>query len=121
MKEPYFKMKMSVGSKAAVIILLGVNVILLGGSVFIFTGILLEGSPGLYKRVYNVTYNIQPFIIFSWGIALALGLVLTIVLSICFGCEFRKTVQWKISVVIMVIAGLPSLVLLGIGLAMRGV
>ena len=114
-------MKMSVSSKAAAIILLGVNVILLCGSAFILIAVLLEDLPDLYGRVYYATYNIQRLIIFSWVIALALSPVLAITLSPCFGYEVRKTVQWKISIVIMVFAGLPSLVLLGIGFAMRGI
>ena len=83
--------------------------------------ILLEDSPDLYELVYYATYNIQRLIIFSWVIALALSPVLAITLSLCFGFEVRKTGQWKISIVIMVFAGLPSLALLGIGLAMRGI
>ncbi len=112
---------MSVSSKAASIILLGVNVILLCGSAFILIAILLEDSSDLYGRVYYATYNIQRVIIFSWVIALALSPVLAITLSLCFGYEVRKTVQWKISIVIMVFAGFPSLVLLGIGCARRGI
>jgi hypothetical protein len=112
---------MSVSSKAAAIILLGVNVILLCGSAFILIVILLEDSPDLYERIYYATYNIQRLIIFTWVIALALSPVLAITLSLCFGYEVRKTMQWKISIVLMVFAGLPSLVLLGIGFVMRGI
>jgi hypothetical protein len=43
------------GSKAAAIILLGVNVILLCGSAFILIAILLKDSPELYGKVYNAT------------------------------------------------------------------
>jgi hypothetical protein len=114
-------MKMSDGSKVAAKILLGVNVILLCGSVFILIAILLEDSPDLYEWYYYATYNIQRLIIFSWVIALALSPVLAIILSLCFGYELRKKVQWKISIVLMVFAGFPSLVLLGIGFAMRGI
>jgi len=112
---------MSVSSKAAAIILLGVNVILLCGFAFNLVPILLGGSPDLYGRVYYATYNIQPLTIYSWIITLALSPVLAITLSLCYGYEVRKTVQWKISIVILVFAGFPSLVLLGIGFAMRGI
>jgi hypothetical protein len=114
-------MKMSVSSKVAAKILLGVNVILLCGSAFILIVILLEDSPDLYGRVYYATHNIQRFTIFSWVIALALSPVLAITLSSCFGYEVRKKVQWKISIVIMLFTGLPSFVLLGICFAMRGI
>ena len=72
-------------------------------------------------RVYYATYNIQRLITFSWLIALTLSPVLAITFSLFFGNEVRKTVQWKLSIVITVFAGLPSLVLLGIGFAMRGI
>ena len=114
-------MKVSVSSKAAAIILLGVNVILLCGSAFIFMAILLEDSPDVYEQIYYATYGIQRFIIFTWIIALVLSLLLAITLSLCFGFEVRKTVQWKISIVIIVGAGLPSLALLGTGFVMHGI
>ena len=113
-------MNISISSRAAVKILLGVNVILLCGFVFALTAILLDASPGdLYGRVYYATYNIQPLVIYSWFESLVLGPVLAITFSLCFGYEVRKTVQWKISIAIMVCAGLPSVALLGIGLTMH--
>ena len=112
---------MSVSSEVAVKILLGVNVILLCGSAFILVAILLEDSPELYKQVYYATYSIQRFFIFTWVIALVLSPLLAIALSLCFGFEVRKTVQWKISIVIIMGAGLPSLALLGIGFVMHGI
>jgi hypothetical protein len=114
-------MKISVSSKVAAQILLGVNVILLCVSAFILMVILLENSPDLYERIYDATYVIQRLIIFSWFIALALSPVLAITLSLCFGLDVRKTVHWKISIVIMAVAGLPSLAFLGVGFAMRGI
>ena len=101
--------------------LLGVNVILLCGSAFILMAILLEDSPDLYEQVYYATYSIQRLIIFTWIIILALSPILAITLSLCFGFEVRKTVQWKISIVIIVGAGLPSLALLGTGFVMHGI
>ena len=111
-------MNMSVSSRAATKILLGVNVILLCGSAFNFMPILLEGNLDLYERVYDATYHIQPLVTYLWSVSLVLSAVLAVTLSLCFGYEVRKTVQWKISIAIMVFAGLPSLAFLGIGFAM---
>jgi hypothetical protein len=114
-------MNMSVGTKVAVKALLGVNIILLCGFAFILMAILLENSPDLYERIYYATYSIQRLIVLFWVIALVFSPILAITLSLCFGFEIRKTVTWKISIVIMFIAELPSLALLGIGFAMRGI
>jgi hypothetical protein len=111
---------MSVNSRAAAKILLGVNVILLCGSIFNLTPILLEGNPDLYTPAFYATYNIQPLVIYSWFLALVLSPLLAITLSLCFGHEVRKTAQWKVSIAIIVFPGLPSLAFL-LAFAMRGI
>jgi len=111
---------MWVSSRAAAKILLGVNVILLCGSAFTLMSILLEGNPDLYERAYYATYNIQPLVIYSWFLALVLSPLLAITLSLCFGHEVRKTAQWKVSIAIIVFAGLPSLAFV-LAFAMRGI
>ena len=115
-----FKTNIWVGSRVTAKILLGVNIILLCTFAFNLVPILLEDSD-LYEVFYYATYNIQPFVTYSWFTALGLSPVLAITLSLCFGYEVRKTVQWKISIVIMVLAGLPSLAYVGIGFAIRGI
>ena len=118
---PQFKTNMWFSSRGAAQILLGVNVILLCGFAFTLMFILLERNPDLYEQAYNATYKIQPFIIYSWFLALVLSPVLAIVLSLCFGNEVRKTIQWKISIGVMVFVGLPSLAFFWLGFAMRGI
>ena len=112
---------MWISTRGAAKILLGVNLMLLAGFAFTLMFILLVNSPDLSEWIYNVTYRIQPLIIYSWFLAIVLSPVLAITLSLYFGYEIRKTIQWKMSIVIMVFAGLPSLAFVGLGFAMRGI
>jgi len=112
---------MRVTTKGAAKILLGVNLMLLPGFAFTLMFILLETSPDLYEWAYNATYKIQHLVIYSWLLAIVLSPMLAIAFSLCFGYEVRKTIQWKVSIVIMAFVGLPSLVFIGLGLAMRGI
>ena len=112
---------MWVSSRGAAKITLGVNVILLCGFAFTLMFILLESNPDLHKRAYNDTYKIQPLITYSWFLASVLSPVLAIVVSLYFGKEVRKTIQWKISIGVMVFVGLPSLAFFWLGFAMRGI
>lgn len=100
---------------------MGVNVVLLIGFSFILTSILLENSPDLYEWYYYVTYDIQPVIIYSWFVSLLLSPVLALTFSLRFGAELRKTICWKISIAIMILAGVPSLALAVVGYLMRGI
>ena len=108
-------------TKAATKIFLGINLMLLSGFAFTLMFILLENKPDLYAWAYYATYDIQPYIICLWFLALVLSPALAIVFSFYFGCEIRKTIQWKIGVTIMVFAGLPSLLFVAIGYVMRGI
>ena len=109
---------MRVSVRGAARILLGVNLILLIGFTFTLMFILLENSPDLYDWIYNATYKIQTIIVYSWFLSIGLSPMLAIALSVCFGYEIRKTIQWKISMAIMVLAGLPSLAFVGLSFAM---
>jgi hypothetical protein len=97
---------------------LGVSIVLLIGFAFVLTAILLEDSE-LYTWYYNATHRIQPIIVYFWFLALVLSPTLALTFSLLYGAEMRKTIQWKISIIIMVLAGLPSLVLVLVGLAMH--
>ena len=109
---------MWVSARGAAKLLLGVNLMLLPGFAFALTFILLENSTDLYGWIYNATYKIQPLIVYSWFLAIGLSPMLAIALSLCFGHEIRKTIQWKISMVIMVFAGLLSLAFVSLSFVM---
>ena len=109
---------MWVSARGAAKILLGVNLMLLPGFAFTLTFILLENSTDLYGWIYNATYKIQPIIVYSWYLAIGLSPMLAIALSLCFGYEIRRTLQWKISMVIMLFAGLPSLAFVSLSFVM---
>jgi hypothetical protein len=115
------KINMWVSAREAAKVLLGVNIMLLPGFVFTLMFILLEKSPDLYEPAYNATYKIQLLVAYSWFLALVLSPVLAIVVSLCFGYEIRRTIQWKISMAIMTFVGLPSLAFVGLSLVMRGI
>jgi len=112
-------MRISLGG--ATKILLSMNIALLAGFTFVFMAILLENNPEGYAWYYNATYNIQRFVIALWLLSLALSPVLATALLIRFGAEVRKTIQWKISIAIMIFAGLPSLAFVALGFYMHGI
>jgi hypothetical protein len=109
---------MRVSVRGAARLLLSVNLILLFGFIFTLIFILLENSADLYGWVYDATYTIQTVIVYSWFLSIGLSPILAIALSICFGYKIRKTIEWKSSMTIIVIAGLPSLTFVGLGFAM---
>lgn len=115
------KIDMWVSTKSAANLLLGVNIMLMLGFVFTLMFILLERSPDLQDWAYNATYEIQPLIIYSWFLSILLSPVLAIVLSFLFGYKIRNTTQWKISIVVMVFIGMPSLLFAVSGYFMRGI
>lgn len=109
---------MGVSVRGAARILLGVNLILLFGFTFVFLFILLENSVDLYDRLYNSTSKIQTIIVYCWFLAVGLSPVYANALSTFIGDEIRKTTEWKSSMTIFIVAGLPSLAFVVIGGAM---
>lgn len=112
---------MWINAKCATKILLGVNIMLMPGFVVTLMYILFENNPGLYRWTYNAIYEIQHLIIYSWFFAIILSPVLAIAFSFFFGSEIRKTTQWKISIVIMVLIGIPSLLFVVMGVTMNSI
>ena len=117
---PKSEISVRISLAGATKILLSVNIALLFGSAFVLMAILLENNPEGYAWYYNTTYNIQPFVIGVWLLSLAFSLILAAALLIRFGVEVRKTIQWEISIAIMVFAGLPSLAFVALGFFMHG-
>ena len=78
---------MQVSLRGAAKILLSVNIALLFGSAFVLMAILLENNPESYEWYYNTTYNIQPFVICTWLLTLALSPILVTALFLRFGYE----------------------------------
>ena len=109
---------MGVSVRTAARILLSVNLVLLLGFAFAFLFILLENSVDLYDLIFNTTLKLQTIIVYSWFLALGLGPVFAIAFSVFFGEAIRKTIEWKISMTIFIVAGLPSLTIVVIGVAM---
>lgn len=101
-------------------VLLAVNLVMLCGFTFILLAILLENNPDMYAKYYHATHGIQPLIIYSWFLSLALSPLLVLAFLLRFGRAVRKSIQWKISMGLMVIVGLPSLALAGVGILMGG-
>jgi hypothetical protein len=112
------KINMGVSARGNARILLGVNFILLFGFTFVFLFILLEKSVDMYDWLYNSTSKIQTIIVYCWFLAAGLSPVYAIALSTFFGDEIRKTTEWKSSMAIFIVAGLPSLAFVVIGGAM---
>ena len=109
---------MGVSVRTAARILLSVNLILLLGFIFVFLFILFENSVVLYDWLFNATSRIQTIIVYSWFLVLGLGPVFAIAFSVFFGNEIRKTIEWKSSMTIFIVAGIPSLTFVVIGVAM---
>lgn len=112
---------MQLSLRGAAKILLSVNIVLLFASAFAIMAILLENNPDGYEWYYNASYNIQPFAIGTWLLTLALSPILATTLSLRFGYQLRKTIHWRISIVILLLIGMPSLLFIVLGYFMSDI
>jgi hypothetical protein len=112
---------MQLSLRGAAKIFLSVNIVLLLASAFTIMAILLENTPNGYEWYYNITDNIQPFAIGTWFLTLALSPILATLLSLRFGYELGKTFHWRISIVILLFIGIPSLLFVVLVYFMSGI
>jgi hypothetical protein len=110
-----------VSHRAGVNALLAVSVVLLICFMLFLGVVLLEDNPDMYSRFYQPTYLIQPIFTYAWSFSLALSVLLLSSIPPYFGREVLGLIQWKISLGIFFLAGIPSLAIGVVGFFMRGI
>jgi hypothetical protein len=110
-----------VSHRAGVNALLAVSVALLVCFMLFLGAVLLTDNPDMYSRFYQLTYSIQPIFKYAWGFSLALSVLLLSAIPAYFGREALGLIQWKISIGIFFLAGIPSLAIGVVGFFMRGI
>ncbi|UCE51159.1 MAG: hypothetical protein JSV31_18065 [Desulfobacterales bacterium] len=75
----------------------------------------------MYSRFSQLSYSIQPIFTYVWGLSSALSVLLLSTIPIYFGRKALELMEWKISIAIFLLAGIPSLAIGIVGFFIRGI
>ena len=110
-----------VSHRAGTNALLAVSIVLVICFILFLGIVLFEPNPDMYSRFYEFTNSIQPIFTYAWGFSLVLNILLLSAIPAYFGREALGLIQWKISLGIFLLVGIPSLAIGVIGFFMRGI